>query len=108
MLGLVIVTALAGYILVKYGRRRLFLKKLGTAPVSPEALKRRLDAGDDVTIVDLRTALDVAATPYAIRGPAGCPPTPSTSMRSSSSALGMLCSTAPHPTTRRAPGWRFS
>ena len=68
MLGLVIVTALAGYILVKYGRRRLFLKKLRTAPVSPEALKRRLDAGDDVTIIDLRTALDVAATPYAIPG----------------------------------------
>src|SRR5947209_20085257 len=56
MLGLVIVTALAGYILVKYGRRRLFLRKLRTAPVSPEALKRRLDAGDDVTIIDLRTA----------------------------------------------------
>jgi len=68
MLGLVMVTALAGYILVKYGRRRLFLKKLRTAPVSPEALKRRLDTGDDVTIVDLRTALDVAATPYAIPG----------------------------------------
>ncbi|TML19907.1 MAG: sulfurtransferase [Actinobacteria bacterium] len=68
MLGLVMVTALAGYILVKYGRRRLFLKKLRTAPVSPEALKRRLDAGDDVTIIDLRTALDVAATPYAIPG----------------------------------------
>ena len=68
MLGLVIATALAGYILVKYGRRRLFLKKLRTAPVSPEALKRRLDTGDDVTIVDLRTALDVAATPYAIPG----------------------------------------
>ena len=68
MLGLVIVTALAGYILVKYGRRRLFLKKLRAATVSPEALKRRLDAGDDVTIIDLRTALDVEATPYAIPG----------------------------------------
>ena len=68
MLGLIIVTAFAGYILVKYGRRRLFLRKLRTAPVSPEALKRRLDAGDDVTIIDLRTALDVAATPYAIPG----------------------------------------
>ena len=68
MLGLIIVTAFAGYILVKYGRRRLFLRKLRTAPVSPEALKRRLDAGDDVTIIDLRTALDVEATPYAIPG----------------------------------------
>ena len=68
MLGLVIVTALAGYILVKYGRRRLFLRKLRIARVSPEALKRRLDAGENVVIIDLRTALDVVATPYAIQG----------------------------------------
>jgi len=68
MLGLVIVTALAAYILVKYARRQLFLRKLRTASVSPEALKRRLDAGEDVTIIDLRTPLDVAATPYAIPG----------------------------------------
>jgi len=68
MLGLVIVTAVAGYILVKYGRRRLFLRKLRMARLSPAALKRRLDAGEDVTIIDLRTALDVTATPYAIPG----------------------------------------
>ena len=37
MLGLVIVTALAGYILVKYGRRHLFLQKLWTERVSSEA-----------------------------------------------------------------------
>jgi len=66
MLGLVIVTALAGYILVKYGRRHLFLRKLRTATVSPAALKRRLDAGENVTIIDLRTPLEVTATPYAI------------------------------------------
>jgi membrane protein DedA with SNARE-associated domain/rhodanese-related sulfurtransferase len=68
MLGFVIVTALAGYILVKYGRRRLFLRQLRTAGVSPEALKRQLDAGEDVTIIDLRTLLDLTATPYAIPG----------------------------------------
>ena len=68
MLGLVIAAALAGYILVKYGRRHLFLRKLWTARVSPEALKRRLDAGEDVAIIDLRTPLDVTATPYAIPG----------------------------------------
>src|SRR5258705_10031612 len=68
MLGLGIVTALAGYILVKYGRRRLFLRKLRTAHVSPQALKRRLDAGGDVTIIDLRTVLDVTGRPYAIPG----------------------------------------
>ena len=68
MFGLVIATALAGYVLVKYGRRHLFLRKLHKARVSPEALKRRLDAGGDLTIIDLRTPLEVRATPYAIPG----------------------------------------
>ena len=68
MLGLTIVIALAGYILVKYGRRHLFLRKLRTARVSPEALKRRLDAREDVAIIDLRTPLEVTATPYRIPG----------------------------------------
>ncbi len=68
MLGVIVVAALAGYILVKYVRRHLFLRKLRMARISPEALKQRLDAGEDVTIVDLRTPLDVAATPYAIPG----------------------------------------
>ena len=68
MLGLVVVAALAAYVLVKYARRHLFLRALRMARISPEALKRRLDAGEDVTIIDLRTPLDVAATPYAIPG----------------------------------------
>jgi membrane protein DedA with SNARE-associated domain/rhodanese-related sulfurtransferase len=68
MLGLVIVIALAGYILVKYGRRHLFLRKLRAARISPEALKRRVDGGEAVTIIDLRTPLEVRATPYAIPG----------------------------------------
>src|SRR5690242_1124720 len=68
MLSLVVVVALAGYILVRYGRRHLFLWKFRTDGVSPEALKRRLDAGDDVTSIDLRTPLEVTATPYAIPG----------------------------------------
>jgi rhodanese-related sulfurtransferase len=38
------------------------------ARISPEDLKRKLDTGEDVAIIDLRTALDVAATPYAVPG----------------------------------------
>jgi rhodanese-related sulfurtransferase len=38
------------------------------ARISPAALKSRLDAGEDVTVIDLRTPLDVTATPYAIPG----------------------------------------
>jgi len=67
-LGLVVVTGVIGYILVKYLRRRHVLRALRIARISSEALKQRLDAGEDVTIIDLRTRLDVAATPYAIPG----------------------------------------
>jgi membrane protein DedA with SNARE-associated domain len=68
MLGFVVVASLAGYILVKYLRRHLFLRRLRMARISPEVLKQRLDAGEDVTIIDLRTPLEVTATPYAIPG----------------------------------------
>jgi membrane protein DedA with SNARE-associated domain len=67
-LGLIVAGALVGYVLLKYLRRRLFLRKLRIARISPEDLKRKLEAGEDVAILDLRTALDVAAVPYAIPG----------------------------------------
>lgn len=64
--GLVVATMLIGYVLLKYLRRQLLLRRLRIARISPENLKQKLDAGEDVLILDLRTALDVAATPYAI------------------------------------------
>lgn len=67
-LGVVLAALVGGYILMKYARRRLYLRRLRAAGISAEALKARLDAGEDITIVDLRTPLDVAATPYAIPG----------------------------------------
>jgi membrane protein DedA with SNARE-associated domain len=67
-LGGVILAALAGYILLKYVRRRLFLRQLRIARIAPEDLKQRLDAGEDVMIVDLRTSLDVQTDPYVIPG----------------------------------------
>jgi len=67
-LGIVLGALLGGYILVKYLRRWLYLRGLRTASISPEALKLRLDGGESLTIVDLRTALEVAAVPHAIPG----------------------------------------
>jgi membrane protein DedA with SNARE-associated domain len=67
-LGLVVAALLAAWIVIKYVRRRLFLRTLRMARITPTTLKTRLDGGDDIAIVDLRTALDVAATPYAIPG----------------------------------------
>ena len=66
--GLTVVGALVGYVLLKFLRRWLFLRRLRIARISTEDLKQKLDAGEDVAILDLRTALDVAATPYAIPG----------------------------------------
>jgi membrane protein DedA with SNARE-associated domain len=68
LLGVGVAAAVAGYVMVKYVRRRLFLRTIRLARISPEALKERLDAGQDITIIDLRTRLDVEATPYAIPG----------------------------------------
>jgi hypothetical protein len=65
---LAIGAALGAYIGLKYLRRWLFLRRLRVARTSPEALKQALDAGNDVTIIDLRTTLDVAAVPWAIPG----------------------------------------
>ena len=68
LLGVAVVAAIVAYIAVKYVRRQLFLRALRIARISPQALKSRLDAGEDITIVDLRTRLEVEATPVAIPG----------------------------------------
>jgi membrane protein DedA with SNARE-associated domain len=67
-LWLVVVAALLGaYIVGKYLRRRLYQRRLRMATISPEARKKRLDAGEDVTIPDRRPPRDVAAEPHVFR-----------------------------------------
>ena len=63
-----IVAALILYVAVKYARRRWFLRHLQKARMDPGELKRRLDAGDPLLIVDLRTQLDIETDPYGIPG----------------------------------------
>ena len=60
--------ALVAYVLVKYTQRQRFLRRLRIARITPEELKQRLDAGEDVVILDLRATLDVEAMPYTIPG----------------------------------------
>jgi hypothetical protein len=96
MLGLVIVTALAGYILVKYGRRRLFLRKLRTALSRP----RRLSGGSTPETTSRSSISGQRSTsrPHLMpsRGAAGWLPTPSTSMRSLSGRCALLRLTQRH------------
>jgi membrane protein DedA with SNARE-associated domain/rhodanese-related sulfurtransferase len=63
-----IVAALILYVAIKYARRRQFLRHLRKARMDPVELKRRMDAGDPLVIVDLRTKLDLETDPYGIPG----------------------------------------
>jgi membrane protein DedA with SNARE-associated domain/rhodanese-related sulfurtransferase len=66
--GIALVTALIAYLAFKLARRQRFLRHLRTTRITPLELKRRLEAGDPLVIVDLRTALDIETTPYRIPG----------------------------------------
>jgi membrane protein DedA with SNARE-associated domain len=59
---------LATYIGFKYVQRRRVLRELRIARVTPEELKRMLEAGERVQIVDLRHALDFEAEPVTLPG----------------------------------------
>jgi membrane protein DedA with SNARE-associated domain len=67
LLALMLAT-LAGWITWKYFKRQRFLRELRIARITPEELKRKLDAGEDVVIVDLRHSLDFEAKPHIIPG----------------------------------------
>jgi hypothetical protein len=58
---LVVAAVLVGYVVLKYLRRQLFLRRLRMARISAEELKGKLAAGEELVVIDLRTALDVAA-----------------------------------------------
>lgn len=63
-----LVGGLAAYIGRKLLLRRRFLQELRISRISPGELKRKLDAGEDVVVVDLRHSLDFEAEPEVIPG----------------------------------------
>jgi membrane protein DedA with SNARE-associated domain/rhodanese-related sulfurtransferase len=63
-----LVTVLIAYFAFKLARRQRFLRHLRKTRITPLELKRRLEAGDPLVIVDLRTALDIETAPYRIPG----------------------------------------
>jgi membrane protein DedA with SNARE-associated domain len=65
---LVIAAALAAWVLAKFLRRWLFLRELRIARITPEELKQRMDRGEEVVVVDLRHAADVAQSRVSIPG----------------------------------------
>ncbi len=67
-IGLVVPGCLAAYIVWKYIQRQRFLHLLAIARITPEEVKLRLDAGEDLLILDMRDALEFEAEPYTIPG----------------------------------------
>jgi membrane protein DedA with SNARE-associated domain len=64
----VIAAGLALYILWKYIQRRRFIRELAVARITPEELRRRLEAGEDVVVVDLRHSMEFDADPATVPG----------------------------------------
>jgi membrane protein DedA with SNARE-associated domain len=60
--------ALAAYILFKFTARQKFIRDLRIARISVDDLKRKIDEGEDLTIFDLRHSLDFEADPETIPG----------------------------------------
>lgn len=53
-----LVGGLAAYIAFKYCQRRRFIRELRIARITPEELKRRMDVGEDVAVIDLRHSVE--------------------------------------------------
>lgn len=60
------VAGIVGYLAYRFVERRRVLKSLRVMKVEPVEVKRMLDAGEDVFIVDLRSAADVEAEPFVL------------------------------------------
>lgn len=63
-----LIGGLAAYIVFKYFARHKFLRDIRIARISPQELKQKIDAGEQLFIVDLRHALDFEAEPELIPG----------------------------------------
>ena len=66
--GALLVLGIVGFLVGRVVRRRMVIKKLVAARLEPEELKRQLDAGEPVYIVDLRHPLELLPDPFTLPG----------------------------------------
>lgn len=66
--GALLVLGIVGFFLTRLYRRRSFIKNLEKSRLEPVELKRQLDAGEAVFIVDLRHPLELVPDPYTLPG----------------------------------------
>ncbi len=65
---MLLIGALAAYVVYKYVARQNFLRDLRVSRITVEELKQKLDSGEELAIVDLRHSLDFEADPETIPG----------------------------------------
>jgi membrane protein DedA with SNARE-associated domain len=63
-----LVASLVLYIAWKYVQRQRFIRSLRVNRITAEELKRKIDAGEEIAIVDLRHSMDFEADPNTIPG----------------------------------------
>ena len=63
-----VVAALVAFVVVKWMERRKFMRSLVADRITPDELKARLDDKAQVTVIDLRHALDSLADPRTLPG----------------------------------------
>jgi len=66
--GLLLFLGILGFLAARIMRRRRFLRELVQSRLEPEDLKRQLDAGEPVYIVDLRHPLELLPDPFTLPG----------------------------------------
>jgi membrane protein DedA with SNARE-associated domain/rhodanese-related sulfurtransferase len=66
--GALLILGIAGFFVGRVIRRRMVIKKLVASRLEPEELKRQLDAGEPVYIIDLRHPLELLPDPFMLPG----------------------------------------
>lgn len=64
----IVAGAFAAYVAWKYIQRRRFIRSLRIARITPDDLRKKIEAGEEVVVVDLRGSLDFEASPRTIPG----------------------------------------
>ena len=66
--GALLLLGILGFFLARVYRRRAILKKLIASRLEPEELKKQLDAGEQVYIIDLRHPMELVPDPFTLPG----------------------------------------
>jgi membrane protein DedA with SNARE-associated domain/rhodanese-related sulfurtransferase len=73
--GALLILGVVGFFVARIVHRSMVLKKLTASRLEPEELKRQLDAGEPVYIVDLRHPLELLPDPFTLPGAQHISPT---------------------------------